>query len=699
MNKVKLLLSILLPVIVASCGSGSGQSESSNPPVNLSEDHNLSEGLFEFVSNYEALNNISGARKEQLELEGVQVVGSRFSLLQSSSINQITVSAVLPVLNTQNLELEASIYSLHEGLPNTLVTSFKFSPHIRVLSKTNSTVSLNFYKEGMASLQAGDFILAIESSDGNFQWIPEHENHLGVGHSGGASRKLNDSQWSSNDWGRNIRLAGTCEAECVKANTGYVVGTDGADELRGDNIDNTFFPAQGNDVVYGGAGDDTYIYRLGDGELTIEEPGEEFSQDGDQNDRLLFGEGIHPGMLILKRNEFDLEINFYQREETLYLKKVFYDNSYDIEIFKFEYAPNFSPVRKLFLESASVTADWLVGDEESNRIESLEGNDVIIGHGGDDELFAGNNNDVLIGGEGADVLYGGLGIDTAAYYGSTSGVNVDFSRLSQRQGEAEGDMLDSIENIHGSQFNDEMYGDHLNNEILGFDGDDIIYGMNGSDVLKGGKGNDFLAGGLGSDVIYGGEGNDTIENSSGIALIYPGEGVDNITLGGMDNTVVLSGGNKNITGALNEDFYVIDYKTNSSIVADIYENPIREEINKILISGVNETEFWINQIGSKVEVKGLGKQFSIQLDELDKFEFYFDPNRTFLSALEEELESGSFIQIQAFDTALFTLSGNDFLALKSIMDGIEAPVDSDSVPLNISSKVEELGEVTSFQWR
>ena len=85
-------------------------------------------------------------------------------------------------------------------------------------------------------------------------------------------------------------------------------------------------------------------------------------------------------------------------------------------------------------------------------------------------------------------------------------------------GEAEGDELNSIENIMGSVHDDVLWGDdganelsgHLGDDVLkGFGGADTLFGENGGDTLRGDNGQDTLDGGAGRDDLYGGNGADT----------------------------------------------------------------------------------------------------------------------------------------------------------------------------------------------
>src|SRR5262245_38074409 len=118
------------------------------------------------------------------------------------------------------------------------------------------------------------------------------------------------------------------------------------------------------------------------------------------------------------------------------------------------------------------------------------GDDTIFGYGGDDWIFGLNGNDILMGGEGADHLFGGNGYDTASYADSPSWVHVDLQPGPTYGGTAEGDILEGIENLTGSFYDDWLRGDYHNNVLSGGWGDDRLQGRGGGDILNGGLGRD-----------------------------------------------------------------------------------------------------------------------------------------------------------------------------------------------------------------
>ena len=122
---------------------------------------------------------------------------------------------------------------------------------------------------------------------------------------------------------------------------------------------------------------------------------------------------------------------------------------------------------------------------------------------------ASDDNDIIIGGFGADAIYGGNGHRQASYVDSHAGVFVSLLSGTGSGGTAQGDTLDSIENLTGSSYDDTLVGDDLHNAIAGLEGADHLKGGGGDDRLYGQAGDDMLKGGGGEDILSGFTGIDT----------------------------------------------------------------------------------------------------------------------------------------------------------------------------------------------
>ncbi|MDD0996358.1 retention module-containing protein [Pseudomonas sp. TNT2022 ID1044] len=147
--------------------------------------------------------------------------------------------------------------------------------------------------------------------------------------------------------------------------------------------------------------------------------------------------------------------------------------------------------------------DTLVAGAGDNIINAGDGNDVLTAGNGNNTLHGDAGNDLLFSGAGNDVLDGGIGNDTASFAHATAGVTVNLGQLGPQNTFGAGtDTLTAIENLVGSDFNDNLTGDNNSN---------IITGGLGNDILKGEGGDDFLIGGLGNNTLTGGSGADTFQ--------------------------------------------------------------------------------------------------------------------------------------------------------------------------------------------
>ncbi|MDH5798895.1 MAG: hypothetical protein OEZ19_10040, partial [Paracoccaceae bacterium] len=235
--------------------------------------------------------------------------------------------------------------------------------------------------------------------------------------------------------------------------------TNKAEELRGLAGNDSLYGRRGDDSLFGGEGDDTLFG--GDGaDLLDGGPG--------------FDTASYPGATDLRA---DLALPDRNTEEAA--------------------GDRFAAIEGL---SGGTGSDQFFGDENDNILWGLEGDDWLDGRGGDDALYGGAGNDFLIGGNGADLLDGGDGQDMALYFLAKFPVIIDLS-TGLADAFAQGDILQSIEDLSGSPFGDRLTGDAGDNRLFGNAGDDILSGGAGSDTLSGGSGNDIMTGGAGGDTF------------------------------------------------------------------------------------------------------------------------------------------------------------------------------------------------------
>lgn len=265
--------------------------------------------------------------------------------------------------------------------------------------------------------------------------------------------------------------------------------------------------------------------------------------------------------------------------------------------------------------SGSVTVDLSAA---VNQATGADGTDQLIsiehvrGGGYDDRLTGDAGDNMLRGGAGNDTLDGGPGTDWADYRNATGSVEADLSQ-SEATGADGTDLLISIENVRGSDYNDLLIGDAGDNWLRGRGGNDMIDGGEGSDwadyrdaggsvyvdlyngTTSGSSGSDILIsienlrGGNSDDVLSGDDfdnrlvglaGNDNLNGNSGNDTIEGGDGNDRLD-GGYGDDVLLGGAGR--------DWFEFDDDSNDTIdggvIADRADYTDSNWIDASFISG------------------------------------------------------------------------------------------------------------------
>ena len=301
-------------------------------------------------------------------------------------------------------------------------------------------------------------------------------------------------------------------------NVENVTGSDQGDILVGADNFNTLDGGVGDDTIYGHYGGDTLIGGIGNDTIFGDLQGAN-ALDGHDT--------IHGGMGddTLSGGGGDDTINGDEDNDLIYGQ---------------------SGADTL---SGGTGNDTIYGDFQSDT--GNDGADIIDGGAGDDILAGGGGDDVITGGQGADQFFGGSGTDIADYRTDIAGVTVNLSAYFAIDGWGTRDSLVSIENIHGSGFDDTLVGDSAVNTIWGNDGADTLYGHFGNDILNGGAGNDVIHGDLQAGNAL--DGNDVIDGGAGVDIISAGGGNDTV-YGGSENDTIYGGlGNDQIFGGDDND--------------------------------------------------------------------------------------------------------------------------------------------------
>ena len=232
--------------------------------------------------------------------------------------------------------------------------------------------------------------------------------------------------------------------------------------------------------------------------------GTQLVADINPNSGYRFGSGSYPSELTVVGDEL-----FFAAD----------DGSVGTELFRLTFNNTVTPSQLLNPISGTANNDNLVGTDSGDEITGNGGNDGITGGAGNDLLDGELGNDVLDGGAGDDTLDGGEGTDTAVYQFDPGSVTVSLNEGETPGTASDGygstDFLSGLENIIGSEFDDNLTGNSGNNSLTGRDGNDSILGLAGDDFLTGSAGADTISGGEGSDrFIYfdTSQGGDTIDD-------------------------------------------------------------------------------------------------------------------------------------------------------------------------------------------
>ena len=224
--------------------------------------------------------------------------------------------------------------------------------------------------------------------------------------------------------------------------------------------------------------------------------------------------------------------------------------------------------------------DEIYGGSDNDSIDGEQAVDYLDGGSGNDAIYGGDGNDTIDGGTGNDYINGWNDIDTATFIYSNSAVNVGLSNSGNGSASGSGignDVLVSIENVQGSNFNDVISGNSSTNNILGASGNDTIRGYDGDDVLKGQAGSDSLLGDANNDKLYGEAGTDKLQGGSG-----------NDRLDGGDSSDSLYGesGNDNCFGGSGSDSFYFYSSTGKDKISDFSDNSDTVFLDDALWGGV-----------------------------------------------------------------------------------------------------------------
>ncbi|MGI1670854.1 MAG: hypothetical protein K6L74_11095 [Neptuniibacter sp.] len=308
----------------------------------------------------------------------------------------------------------------------------------------------------------------------------------------------------------------------------------GTANLTGNSLDNFIYVGSGDNIIKGGGGTDSvsYLYGASSGVKARLYTSLQQSTGGSGRDQLFSIENLYGSNYSDKLfgNDSANYLRGYEGNDTL-------DGLGGNDTMRGDagndryYVRDAGDIVEEFSNEGtdqvdSFLASYTLGNHiENGRIRSVGSSD-LTGNSFDNTIYAG---------QGDNVIDGDSGTDTVSYlYGASSGVTVDLSvSTAQNTGGSGTDTLTSIEQLHGSNYND---------TLSGTSGDDYLKGNGGKDTLSAGDGNDILIGDAGSDILFGGNGADLFEGGDGkdLYLFSQGESPE-ITYDGVDTFTALNG--------------------------------------------------------------------------------------------------------------------------------------------------------------
>ena len=291
-------------------------------------------------------------------------------------------------------------------------------------------------------------------------------------------------------------------------------GTEGGDNLRSNEGDDTLHGLGGDDRLEGEAGNDVHLGGEGD-DIITDTFGDDNFKGGPGNDAISVGGGID---LALAGPGDDMVVQGEDVSET------FGGPGDDLITGGQDANTIFANEGDDWLEGGDAADLMQGGNGDPFQTDTQTGHDVIVGEGGNDDYDSeGGDDDIMVTGPGIERNEGMLGFDWVTHRLDPQAARADmnFTGLMPPDIDAIRDRFDMVEGLSGWTKDDILRGDSLtavdmgtahslNNatqinriaglqDVLGagvtsFTGGNIILGGSGSDLIEGRGGNDLIDG-------------------------------------------------------------------------------------------------------------------------------------------------------------------------------------------------------------
>ncbi len=306
------------------------------------------------------------------------------------------------------------------------------------------------------------------------------------------------------------------------------LSTSAADTINGSFYAERFDGDAGNDTLNGGGGGDTYVFKTGMGQDTINESVPDVYLN--QPDTVEFAAGIARTSVVFSRPTGTNDLVATVGTDSITIKNQFLNSNSKVEFFKFADGSIVAAAQaELFATTAQATsgADTITGTNGDDIIDGGAGNDTIAGGQGNDTFVFGrgsgqdmiNDNNSYPGTNSfadkmaftADVRPSDLVLTRSgndlilAIAGTTDQVTIIGQFTTTRQS------VDNHDRIETFAFGDGTIwaaGD-IDKAIIAQTttaGADTIIGFDSDDMFQASSGNDMMRGLLGNDTFYFGRG-------------------------------------------------------------------------------------------------------------------------------------------------------------------------------------------------
>lgn len=205
-------------------------------------------------------------------------------------------------------------------------------------------------------------------------------------------------------------------------NFSSIIGTDGNDRIKGNDLDNSISSGAGDDVIIGSKGNDT-IFGNGLGvpkynqTLDYSNLGGAVKFLGGSVDKGAFGfdnvvNGVFKKIIGATNKKNTIDASNFTSDQKLEVNLATNSIQYFVSPSRFTsgYTLNFD-VTNFVNVIGSKFNDNIVGGNKNSQLDGGDGNDIITGGNGNDIITGGDGNDTINGGNGNDIITGGNGSD------------------------------------------------------------------------------------------------------------------------------------------------------------------------------------------------------------------------------------------------------------------------------------------------